>query len=164
MDGYKDASGIIVLAATNRADILDKALTRSGRFDRKITLEVPSYADRVQVALVHLRPLQLCLSSTESNSSDGGGGSSPNTAYTSRQTYAETIAALTPGCSGADLFNICNESAIQAARDNAKAVSLKHVHRAVERVLVGLERSAVTYTPHEKERIAYHEAGVVVLN
>ncbi|KAG5467785.1 hypothetical protein LSCM4_00869 [Leishmania orientalis] len=145
LDGFKDASGIMVLAATNRADILDNALTRSGRFDRKISLEKPSYKDRVAIALVHLQPLHLDPSS-------------------SLQNYAETVAALTPGCSGADIFNVCNEAAIQAARDDREYVGVPHFHLAVERVLVGLEKSAVKYTPHEKERLAYHEAGVVVLN
>ncbi|KAG5468598.1 hypothetical protein CUR178_01432 [Leishmania enriettii] len=145
LDGFKDASGIMVLAATNRADILDNALTRSGRFDRKISLEKPSYKDRVAIALVHLQPLHLDPSS-------------------SLQNYAEMVAALTPGCSGADIFNVCNEAAIQAARDDREYVGVPHFHLAVERVLVGLEKSAVKYTPHEKERLAYHEAGVVVLN
>ncbi|KAG5468187.1 hypothetical protein LSCM1_02163 [Leishmania martiniquensis] len=145
LDGFKDASGIMVLAATNRADILDNALTRSGRFDRKISLERPSYKDRVAIALVHLQPLHLDPSS-------------------SLQNYAETVAALTPGCSGADIFNVCNEAAIQAARADREYVGVQHFHLAVERVLVGLEKSAVKYTPHEKERLAYHEAGVVVLN
>lgn len=145
LDGFKDASGIMVLAATNRADILDNALTRSGRFDRKISLEKPSYKDRVAIALVHLQPLHLDPSS-------------------SLQSYAETVAALTPGCSGADIFNVCNEAAIQAAREDKDYVGASHFHLAVERVLVGLEKSAVKYTPHEKERLAYHEAGTVVLN
>ncbi|KAK7197463.1 mitochondrial ATP-dependent zinc metallopeptidase [Novymonas esmeraldas] len=145
LDGFKDASGIMVLAATNRADILDNALTRSGRFDRKISLEKPSYKDRVAIALVHLQPLHL-------------------DPVSPLQSYAETVAALTPGCSGADIFNVCNEAAIQAAREDKESVGARHFHLAVERVLVGLEKSAVKYTPHEKERLAYHEAGVVVLN
>lgn len=145
LDGFKDASGIMVLAATNRADILDNALTRSGRFDRKISLEKPSYKDRVAIALVHLQPLHL-------------------DPCASLQSYAETVAALTPGCSGADIFNVCNEAVIQAVREDKEYVGTAHFHLAVERVLVGLEKSAVKYTPHEKERLAYHEAGVVVLN
>lgn len=145
LDGFKDSSGIMVLAATNRADILDNALTRSGRFDRKITLEKPSFKDRAAIAKVHLAPLKL----DPVSSMDG---------------YAEMLAGLTPGCSGADLFNICNEAAIQAARRDAVYVGVGHFHTAVERVLVGLERTAVKYTPNEKERMAYHEAGVVVLN
>ncbi|CCW66618.1 unnamed protein product [Phytomonas sp. Hart1] len=145
LDGFKDSSGIIVLAATNRADILDNALTRSGRFDRKVSLEKPSHKDRVAIAMVHLQPLRL----------------EPST---KPQDYAEIIAALTPGCSGADIFNICNEAAIHAAREAQEYVATKHFHAAVERVLMGLEKSAVRYTPSEKERIAYHEAGVVVLN
>ncbi|CCW60561.1 unnamed protein product [Phytomonas sp. EM1] len=145
LDGFKDSSGIIVLAATNRADILDNALTRSGRFDRKVSLEKPSHKDRVAIALVHLQPL--CLEPS-----------------TKPEDYAETIAALTPGCSGADIANICNEAAIHAARGAQEHVTTKHFHAAMERVLMGLEKSAVRYTPNEKERIAYHEAGIVVLN
>ncbi|KEG14379.1 mitochondrial ATP-dependent zinc metallopeptidase [Trypanosoma grayi] len=145
LDGFKDATGIMVLAATNRSDILDNALTRSGRFDRKITLEKPSHKDRVAIAEVHLKPLKL-----ESSSTLGG--------------YAEAVAALTPGCSGADIFNICNEAAIQAAREGKECVSQRHFHQAVERVLVGLEKSAVKLTEHERERISFHEAGVVVLH
>lgn len=117
MDGFKDASGILVLAATNRADTLDKAFTRSGRFDRKIKLELPSYKDRVEVAKVHLRPLKLEAISIQKCSE--------------RQSYADTIAALTPGRSGADISNICNEAAIIAAREDAKCVNFTHFHRAV---------------------------------
>ncbi|KAG8345193.1 putative ATP-dependent zinc metallopeptidase [Trypanosoma vivax] len=145
MDGFKDATGIMVLAATNRADILDNALTRSGRFDRKITLEKPSHKDRVAIAEVHLAPLKLESSSTVHD-------------------YAQIVAALTPGCSGADIFNICNEAAIQAARENKECVVQHHFHQAVERVLVGLEKSAVKLSATERERIAFHEAGIVVLH
>ncbi|RNF00960.1 mitochondrial ATP-dependent zinc metallopeptidase [Trypanosoma rangeli] len=145
LDGFKDATGIMVLAATNRADILDNALTRSGRFDRKITLEKPSYKDREAIAEVHLKPLKLEVSSNIHE-------------------YARIVAALTPGCSGADIFNICNEAAIQAAREKKEYVSQHHFHQAVERVLVGLERSAVKLSETERERIAFHEAGVVILH
>nr|CCC90206.1 unnamed protein product [Trypanosoma congolense IL3000] len=145
MDGFKDATGIMVLAATNRADILDNALTRSGRFDRKITLEKPSHKDRVAIAEVHLAPLKLDPSSTVRG-------------------YGETVAALTPGCSGADIFNICNEAAIQAARESKDYVLQRHFHQAVDRVLVGLEKSAVKLSDSERERIAFHEAGLVVLH
>lgn len=145
MDGFKDSTGIMVLAATNRADILDNALTRSGRFDRKITLEKPSHKDRVAIAEVHLAPLKLEPSGTIRG-------------------FAETVAALTPGCSGADIFNICNEAAIQAAREGKEYVSTRHFHQAVDRVLVGLEKSAVKLSDAERERISFHEAGKVVLH
>ncbi|EAN89642.1 putative mitochondrial ATP-dependent zinc metallopeptidase [Trypanosoma cruzi] len=145
LDGFKDATGIMVLAATNRVDILDNALTRSGRFDRKITLEKPSYKDREAIAKVHLSPLKLEASSNIHE-------------------YARIVAALTPGCSGADIFNICNEAAIQAAREKKDHVTQQHFHQAVERVLVGLERSAVKLSETERERIAFHEAGVVILH
>ena len=144
LDGFHDATGIIVLAATNRADVLDAALTRSGRFDRKISLEKPPHKDRVAIALVHLKPLRL----------------DPNTTI---EAFAEVVASLTAGCSGADIYNICNEAAIFACRDERDYVSVEHFHKALERVLIGLEKQAVKLAQHEKERIAHHEAGIVVL-
>eukprot|EP00796_Vickermania_ingenoplastis_P007184 gene7185-5047_t len=143
VDGFKDSSGIFVLAATNRVDILDSALTRSGRFDRKITLEKPAFKDRVAIAMVHLKRLKLHSAST-------------------REEYAECIAALTPGCSGADIYNVCNEAAVHAARHGNEFVTINDFHKAAERVLIGLEKSEVFYQPYEKERLAIHEAGDVV--
>lgn len=143
LDGFNDASGVIVLAATNRADILDNALTRSGRFDRKITLDRPPHKDRVAIAKVHLRPLKL----DKSLSADD---------------CAEALASLTPGCSGADIFNICNEAAIMASRENKDSIKMDDFHNALDRVLVGLERKARKLSAYERERIAYHEAGHVV--
>lgn len=145
LDGFHDSSGIIVLAATNRADVLDNALTRSGRFDRKISLEKPPHKDRVAIARVHLSPLKL-------------------DPAISLDAFAETVASLTPGCSGADIFNVCNEAAIIASRENRSNVNLQCFHKAVERVLVGMEKQAVKLSQMEKERIAHHEAGHVVLN
>jgi AFG3 family protein len=144
LDGFHDATGIIVLAATNRSDVLDPALTRSGRFDRKITLEKPPHKDRVAIALVHLKPLRL----------------DPNTSI---EAFAEVVASLTAGCSGADIYNICNEAAIFACREERDFVNVEHFHKALERVLIGLEKQAVKLAPREKERIAHHEAGIVVL-
>lgn len=144
LDGFKDSSGILVLGATNRADILDTAMTRSGRFDRKITLDKPAYKDRVAIAMVHLRPLRLDTSATV-------------------HSYAECIAALTPGCSGADIYNVCNEGAVHAARKGKEVVTMDDFHEAAERVLLGLPKSAVAFQAHEKERLAFHEAGEVVL-
>lgn len=145
LDGFHDSAGIIVLAATNRADVLDNALTRSGRFDRKITLEKPPHKDRVAIAQVHLKPLKLDPAVTI-------------------EAFAETVASLTPGCSGADIFNICNEAAIIASRDDKEWVNVQCFHKALERVLVGMEKQAVKLTANERERIAYHEAGHVVLS
>lgn len=145
VDGFKDSSGILLLGATNRADILDNAMTRSGRFDRKITLDKPPYKERVAIAHVHLKPLSLDLSSTA-------------------EAYAQCIAALTPGCSGADIYSVCNEGAIHAARSRRSKVTMEDFHKAAERVMIGMQKSAVEYLPSEKERLAFHEAGVVVLN
>lgn len=145
LDGFHDASGIIVLAATNRADVLDNALTRSGRFDRKISLEKPPHKDRVAISLVHLRPLKL-------------------DSAVPIESFAETLASLTGGCSGADLYNICNEAAIIASRENRDFVNVACFHKALERVLVGMEKKAYQMQQHEKERMAHHEAGHVVLN
>lgn len=145
LDGFHDASGIIVLAATNRADVLDNALTRSGRFDRKITLEKPPHKDRVAIAKVHLKPLVL----------------DPAVPLDS---FAETVASLTAGCSGADIYNICNEAAIIASRENREFVNLACFHKALERVLVGMEKQAVKLSQQERERIAHHEAGHVVMS
>lgn len=145
LDGFHDASGIIVLAATNRADVLDNALTRSGRFDRKITLEKPPHKDRVAISMVHLRPLKL----------------DPAVPI---ESFAETLASLTGGCSGADIYNICNEAAIVASRENRDSVNVACFHKALERVLVGLEKKAFQMQKHEKERMAHHEAGHVVLS
>ena len=145
LDGFKDATGIIVLAATNRADILDSALTRSGRFDRKISLEKPPHKDRVEISKVHLAPLVLDPSMTLDSAS-------------------EQLASLTPGCSGADIYNICNEAAIIASREGRDNVNMACFHKALERVLVGLEKKAKKFNVDEKRRLAYHEAGHVILN
>lgn len=143
VDGFKDSSGILLLGATNRADILDSAMTRSGRFDRKITLDKPAYKERVAIAQVHLKPLRLDSSSTT-------------------EAYAECIAALTPGCSGADIYSVCNEGAIHAARKGRVKITMDDFHKAAERVLIGMQKSAAEFQAIEKERLAFHEAGVVV--
>jgi AFG3 family protein len=144
LDGFGDSTGIIVLAATNRADILDDALTRSGRFDRKISVSKPPLKDRAAIAHVHLAPLTLAPALREDD-------------------VAQTLATLTPGCTGADLKNICNEAAITASRDDLDGITMPCFHKALERVLVGLERKAKKLTDAERERLAYHEAGHVVL-
>lgn len=136
MDGFSSNSGVIVLAATNRADVLDPALLRPGRFDRHIYLELPNLKEREAIFKVHLRPLVL------DNSID-----------------IPFLAAQTPGFSGADIANICNEAALIAARKKANAVSKIDFLDAIDRIVAGLEKKSKIISPEEKRIIAYHEAG-----
>lgn len=134
----------MVLAATNRADTLDDALTRSGRFDRKISVDLPPHKDRVAIAKVHLKPLKLHQTLTV-------------------DAIAETLATMTPGCSGAEIYNICNEAAITASRLDKDSVDLECFYKAMDRIMIGMEKKAKKLSPNERERLAYHEAGHVVL-
>ncbi len=136
MDGFGTNSGVIILAATNRADVLDKALLRPGRFDRQIYVDMPDLNERKEVFKVHLKPLKL------DNTVD-----------------VEFLAKQTPGFSGADIANICNEAALIAARKNQKLVSKQDFLDAVDRIIGGLEKKNKIITPHEKRVIAFHEAG-----
>ena len=136
MDGFGDNSGVIILAATNRAEILDKALMRAGRFDRQVQVELPELHDRVAIFNVHLKPLKL------DDSVD-----------------AMLLAKQTPGFSGADIANVCNEAALIAARKEKKAVDKQDFLDAVDRIIGGLEKKSKIITKGEKESIAYHEAG-----
>ena len=137
MDGFGTNSGVIVLAATNRADILDHALMRAGRFDRQINVELPELKEREEIFKVHLREIKL--------------GDDFN---------VEFMAKHTPGFSGADIANVCNEAALTAARRNHAAVMQQDFLDAVDRIIGGLERKSNTImTPAEKRTIAYHEAG-----
>lgn len=136
MDGFGTNSGIIVIAATNRADILDKALLRAGRFDRQIHVDLPDLNERKEVFGVHLRPLKL------DNSVD-----------------IDTLARQTPGFSGADIANVCNEAALIAARNKKKAVDKQDFLDAIDRIIGGLEKKTKVMTQKEKEAIAIHEAG-----
>ena len=137
MDGFGTNSGVIVLAATNRADILDSALMRAGRFDRQINVELPELKEREEIFKVHLRDIKL--------------GDDFN---------VEFMAKHTPGFSGADIANVCNEAALTAARRNHPAVMQQDFLDAVDRIIGGLERKSNTImTPAEKRTIAYHEAG-----
>ena len=137
MDGFDTNSGVIILAATNRADILDKALMRAGRFDRQIHVDLPELKEREEIFKVHMRGLKL----------------SPGFSV-------EEIAKHTPGFSGADIANICNEAALTAARKGKATVETQDFMDAVDRVVGGLERkSATIMTPSERRTIAYHEAG-----
>eukprot|EP01060_Flectonema_neradi_P016668 TRINITY_DN2329_c5_g1_i1.p1 TRINITY_DN2329_c5_g1~~TRINITY_DN2329_c5_g1_i1.p1 ORF type:complete len:864 (+),score=227.81 TRINITY_DN2329_c5_g1_i1:33-2624(+) len=143
MDGFDSKTGVVVLAGTNRHDILDKALLRPGRFDRQISLDKPPLADRIEIFNLHLKPLTL----------------HPNT---KRQVVSERLAALTPGFSGADIMNTCNEAALMAARENEKYVGAKSFEKAIEKIIGGLEKKGKKVTQKEKRTIAFHEAGKVV--
>ena len=136
MDGFGTNSGVIVLAATNRADMLDKALLRAGRFDRQINVDLPDLAERKAIFQVHLRPLKI------DNSLD-----------------IDFLARQTPGFSGADIANVCNEAALIAARHNSKTVSKQDFLDAVDRIIGGLEKKTKVMTAAEKRSIALHEAG-----
>ena len=136
MDGFQTNTGVIVLAATNRADILDKALMRAGRFDRQIEVGLPDVKEREEIFNVHLRPLKL-----------------------DPQLDRSFLAKQTPGFSGADIANVCNEAALIAARHNKKFVSKEDFLSAIDRIVGGLERKNKIITDDEKRTIAYHEAG-----
>ena len=136
MDGFGSNSGVIILAATNRADILDKALLRAGRFDRQIHVELPDLKERKEIFQVHLRGLKL-----------------------SENFDLEFLAKHTPGFSGADIANVCNEAALTAARRNKDSVDKQDFLDAVDRIIGGLERKSKIITPQEKKSIAHHEAG-----
>ena len=136
MDGFGTNSGVIVLAATNRADILDKALMRAGRFDRQIHVDLPELKEREEIFKVHIKELKVA-----------------------EDFDVEFMAKHTPGFSGADIANVCNEAALTAARRNKKAVDKQDFLDAVDRIVGGLERKAAIITPAEKRSIAHHEAG-----
>ena len=139
MDGFGTNSGIIILAATNRADILDKALMRAGRFDRQIYVDMPDMKERVQIFNVHLKNVK-----------------------TDPTVDVDFLARQTPGFSGADIANICNEAALIAARHGAATVVQKDFLAAVDRIIGGLEKKNKIITPNEKRAIAFHEAGHAV--
>lgn len=136
MDGFGSNSGVIILAATNRADILDKALLRAGRFDRQIYVELPDLNDRVAIFNVHLKKIKL-----------------------DESVDVELLARQTPGFSGADIANVCNEAALIAARHNKKSVDKQDFIDAVDRIIGGLEKRSKITTDEEKHAIAVHEAG-----
>jgi cell division protease FtsH len=141
MDGFDTNSGVIILAATNRADILDKALLRAGRFDRQIHVDLPELKERIEIFKVHMKGLKI----------------DPNF-------DVEFIAKNTPGFSGADIANVCNEAALTAARKNKPMIDKEDFLDAVDRIVGGLERkNAMIMTPEEKRTTAYHEAGHAVV-
>ncbi|MBO4935194.1 MAG: ATP-dependent zinc metalloprotease FtsH [Alistipes sp.] len=136
MDGFQTNAGVIILAATNRADILDKALMRAGRFDRQIEVGLPELHERREIFDVHLRKLKL-----------------------DKDLDRDFLAKQTPGFSGADIANVCNEAALIAARHNKDSVGKEDFLAAVDRIIGGLERKNKVISPQEKKTIAYHEAG-----
>lgn len=139
MDGFSGDSGIIILAATNRPDVLDSALLRPGRFDRQISIDVPDIKGREQIFNVHLKPIKK-----------------------SADLDIKKLAAQTPGFAGADIANICNEAALIAARQGKKEVEMQDFNDAIDRVIGGLEKKNKIISPDEKKVIAYHEAGHAV--
>ena len=136
MDGFDTNSGVIILAATNRADVLDHALMRAGRFDRQIQVELPDLNERKEIFEVHLKPIKL-----------------------SGEVNAKFLARQTPGFSGADIANVCNEAALIAARYNKTSVTKQDFLDAVDRIVGGLEKKNKIISKDEKKRIAFHEAG-----
>ena len=136
MDGFGTNTNVIVVAATNRADILDKALMRAGRFDRQIFVDLPDIRERKEIFEVHLRPLKKA-----------------------KDLDTDFLSKQTPGFSGADIANVCNEAALIAARNGKKAVDKQDFLDAVDRIIGGLEKKNKIITPSEKKAVAYHEAG-----
>ncbi|CAK9797858.1 AFG3-like protein 2 [Anthophora quadrimaculata] len=141
MDGFNTTTNVVVLAATNRIDILDKALLRPGRFDRQIYVPAPDIKGRASIFKVHLQPLKTTIDKDQ---------------------LSRKMASLTPGFTGADIANVCNEAALIAARDLNDNIHLKHFEQAIERVIAGMEKKTNVLQPEEKKTVAYHEAGHAV--
>ncbi|XP_039009786.1 ATP-dependent zinc metalloprotease FTSH 10, mitochondrial-like isoform X3 [Hibiscus syriacus] len=141
MDGFGTTSGVVVLAGTNRPDILDKALLRPGRFDRQISIDKPDIKGREQIFLVYLRKIKL----------------DHEPSY-----YSERLAALTPGFAGADIANVCNEAALIAARSGGAQVTMEHFEAAIDRIIGGLEKKNRVISKLERKTVAYHESGHAV--
>jgi cell division protease FtsH len=139
MDGFSTDSGVIILAATNRPDVLDMALLRPGRFDRQISIDKPDIVGRDAIFKVHLKPLKLA-----------------------KDVDPKKLAAQTPGFAGAEIANVCNEAALIAAREDKKAIEMEDFHSAIDRVIGGLEKKNKIISPEEKRIVAYHEAGHAV--
>jgi AFG3 family protein len=139
MDGFSTDSGVIILAATNRPDVLDSALMRPGRFDRQISIDKPDIVGREAIFKVHLKPLKMA-----------------------KDVDPKKLAAQTPGFAGAEIANVCNEAALIAARRDKEAVDLQDFQDAIDRVIGGLEKKSKIISPEEKKIVAYHEAGHAV--
>ncbi len=140
MDGFEQTDNVIVLAATNRPDVLDPALLRPGRFDRQVTMELPDIKDREEILVIHAAKVPM-----------------------EKDVDLRNIGERTPGFSGADLANLVNEAAIFAARENKKRVSQHHIEESIEKVILGPEKRSKVYTKKEKELTAYHEAGHAIV-
>jgi cell division protease FtsH len=136
LDGFDSQQGVVILAATNRPEILDPALLRAGRFDRQLLVDRPDKAGRIEILKVHLKKVRLAT-----------------------DVVPEQVAALTPGFSGADLSNVINEAALLATRRNASNVSMEDFNNAIERIVAGLEKRNRLLNPHERQVVAYHEMG-----
>lgn len=136
MDGFNTDSGVIIMAATNRPDVLDSALMRPGRFDRQILIDKPDRRERAQIFKVHTRNLILA-----------------------DEVNAEVLASQTPGFAGAEIANVCNEAALLAAREDKDAIGMQDFERSIDRVIAGLEKKNKLISPDEKKIVAYHEAG-----
>ena len=141
MDGFGTDTNVIVIAATNRADVLDKALMRAGRFDRQIYVDLPDLNERREIFKVHLKPIKVI-----------------------KTLDIDFLAKQTPGFSGADIANVCNEAALIAARKNKKSVGKQDFLDAVDRIIGGLEKKNKIITPEEKKTIAFHEAGHAIVS
>ena len=141
MDGFGTNTNVIVIAATNRADVLDKALMRAGRFDRQIYVDLPDLNERKEIFKVHLNPIKVI-----------------------KSLDVDFLAKQTPGFSGADIANVCNEAALIAARKNKKSVGKQDFLDAVDRIIGGLEKKNKIITPEEKKTIAFHEAGHAIVS
>ncbi|KAK9755263.1 hypothetical protein RND81_01G013400 [Saponaria officinalis] len=141
MDGFGTTTGVVVLAGTNRPDILDKALLRPGRFDRQITIDKPDIKGREQIFQIYLKKIKL----------------DHEPSY-----YSERLAALTPGFAGADIANVCNEAALIAARNEGAVVTMQHFESAIDRVIGGLEKKNKVISKEERRTVAYHESGHAV--
>ena len=144
MDGFSTTEHVVILAGTNRPDVLDPALLRPGRFDRHIGIDRPDVSGRKGIFQVHLRPLRL------------------STKLPEFEAFSHKLAVLTPGFSGADIANVCNEAALHAARRSSDYVEERDFESAIERVIAGLERKSRVLSPEEKKTVAYHEAGHAV--
>jgi len=144
MDGFSSSTNVVVLSGTNRVDVLDPALLRPGRFDRQIGIDPPDIKGRMSIFKVHLKPIKL-------------------SEEVDVNTMARKMAALTPGFSGADIANVCNEAALIAARDLAESVVRGHFERAIDRIIGGMEKKSKVLQPDERKTVAYHEAGHAII-
>src|SRR5574340_1207065 len=140
MDGFEATTGVIVIAATNRPDVLDPALLRPGRFDRQVVVGLPDIRGREQILLVHMRKVPVA-----------------------PDVRADILARCTPGMSGADLANLVNEAALFAARGNKRLIDMDDFEKAKDKILMGAERKSMVITPEDKKKTAYHESGHAVI-